>query len=50
MGDTVLILEAMKMENHILAPLSGVVSTLGVSAGQSVTLNQLLVEIMATKD
>lgn len=44
-GQPVAMLEAMKMENEILAPRSGVVSELNIRAGQSVTLNELLVEI-----
>jgi biotin carboxyl carrier protein len=50
-GDTIvadqplLILEAMKMENQIRAPRSGVVSLLNVSAGQIVNLHQVLAEI-----
>lgn len=49
-GNTVLILEAMKMENHILAPRGGFVSSLHVELGQSVMLNQVLAEITATKE
>lgn len=47
-GDTLLVLEAMKMENHILAPVSGVVSALHVKAGQAVMLHEVLAEINAT--
>lgn len=45
-GSTVLILEAMKMENHILAPVDGSVSLLGIAVGQTVMLNQVLAEII----
>ncbi|EOH91691.1 DUF2118 domain-containing protein [Enterococcus pallens] len=42
-GDTLLVLEAMKMENEIVAPVQGVVSALMVEAGQSVESGQLLI-------
>lgn len=41
-GDTLLVLEAMKMENEIVAPAQGVVSSILVEAGQSVESGQLL--------
>lgn len=44
-GDTLLILEAMKMENQIRAPRGGMVSTLNASLGRGVSLGELLVEI-----
>ncbi len=44
-GQPVLVLEAMKMENEIPAPRSGTVSTLNVSPGKIVTLHELLMEI-----
>jgi biotin carboxyl carrier protein len=44
-GQPLLILEAMKMENEIRAPRSGLVSQLNVSVGQNVTLNEVLIEI-----
>ncbi len=44
-GQPLLILEAMKMENEIRAPRSGKILFVNVSAGQSVSLNELLVEI-----
>jgi len=40
-----LILEAMKMENEILAPSDGVVSQLFVSKGSSVSTGDNLVSI-----
>lgn len=46
-GDTLLILEAMKMENHIVAPLRGIVSSVLVVPGQGVMLNEVLAEITA---
>ncbi len=42
-GDTLLILEAMKMENEILAPSDGVVKQLNVSQGASVNPGDILV-------
>lgn len=44
-GDILLILEAMKMENEILAPSDGVVKSILVSANQSVESNQPLMTI-----
>ena len=44
-GDSLLILEAMKMENEIRAPRTGSVTQLNVSAGQNVKLDEVLVEI-----
>ena len=35
-GDVILILEAMKMENEIVAPQDGTVASIDVAAGQSV--------------
>ncbi|HMQ29897.1 MAG TPA: biotin/lipoyl-binding protein [Chloroflexaceae bacterium] len=44
-GQPVLVLEAMKMENEIVAPRAGTVATLNVRPGQTVTLHELLAEI-----
>jgi biotin carboxyl carrier protein len=44
-GQTVLVLEAMKMENDIRAPRPGVVRQVHVKPGQTVILNEALVEI-----
>ncbi|NLC76271.1 MAG: biotin/lipoyl-binding protein [Clostridia bacterium] len=44
-GQTVLILEAMKMENEIAAPVSGTVTSLLVSKGQTVNTNEVLMTI-----
>lgn len=43
-GDQMLVLEAMKMNNTMLAPIGGVVSKVLVKPGQVVSKNQLLVE------
>jgi biotin carboxyl carrier protein len=44
-GDTLCILEAMKMENPIVAPASGKISEVTVSSGQSVKVGDKLVVI-----
>ena len=44
-GDTLLVLESMKMENPILADCDGTVSKIAVAAGQSVMQDDLLVVI-----
>lgn len=44
-GDTLVILEAMKMENEVVAPTDGVVKEIGVSENQGVESNQILVRI-----
>lgn len=43
-GDTLLILEAMKMENIIKAPGDAVVKTVKVAMGEGVEKNQVLIE------
>lgn len=44
-GDTLLILEAMKMQNEIAADADGTVKTFNVTAGQSVKAHESLVII-----
>ncbi len=44
-GDTLLILEAMKMENVIGSPKDGVVKKVLASTGQTVDKNKLLIEL-----
>jgi biotin carboxyl carrier protein len=44
-NDIVLIHEAMKMENEIRAPKSGVIKTMGVQEGDNILANHLLFEI-----
>ncbi len=44
-GQALMILEAMKMENHIRAPFDGVVRAIQVSPGQVVKLREVLVEV-----
>ena len=44
-GDTVVKLEAMKMENDIKAPISGVVAEVLVNKGANVTVSEVLVMV-----
>ncbi len=44
-GDPVLVVEAMKMENEVPAPISGTVKAINVSKGDSVNPDEALVEI-----
>lgn len=44
-GDTVIILESMKMENELLAPREGIISQVKVEPGASVEKDQALVLI-----
>jgi biotin carboxyl carrier protein len=44
-GDIVLIHEAMKMENEIRAPKSGIIRNIGVNEGDNILANHLLFEI-----
>jgi biotin carboxyl carrier protein len=44
-GDILLILEAMKMENEIIAPSTGTVDTIQVSKGSSVNAGDVLLSI-----
>ena len=44
-GDTLMILEAMKMLNRIKAPIDGVVQTIPTTAGAKIAKGQLLLKI-----
>lgn len=44
-GEVLLLLEAMKMENEIVAPVAGTVTSIKVGSGQSVNTNDVMVEI-----
>jgi biotin carboxyl carrier protein len=44
-GDTLMILEAMKMLNRILAPLDGKVKAINVAMGEKVSKDQILIEL-----
>ena len=43
-GELIMVLEAMKMETNVTAPHGGTVKNVHVKAGDSVKLNQVLVE------
>ena len=43
-GDVLLVLEAMKMETSVTAPVAGTVAAIKVNAGESVQAGQILVE------
>jgi len=45
-GDTVVILESMKMENELKAPKGGIVDRVEIEPGQSVEQNQVLIVIV----
>lgn len=49
-GDTVVVLESMKMQNELKAPIDGALRAIHVEAGQAVDKNELLVEIRAPQD
>jgi biotin carboxyl carrier protein len=44
-GDTLLILEAMKMENAILSPKDGIIKSVWSDKGDTVDKNKLLIEL-----
>jgi len=44
-GQTLVILEAMKMENEIVAPVDGVVTNIAISKGQTIETGAPLVHI-----
>ena len=46
-GQTVIILESMKMQNELKSPIDGLVRAIHVEAGQAVDKSDLLVEIKA---
>jgi len=46
-GDSLLILEAMKMENVIKAEADGVVKSVALAKGDTVEKNQLIIEMEA---
>ncbi len=44
-GDVLLILEAMKMQNEVVAPIDGEVSKIYIKSGDNVMRDQILIEI-----
>ena len=44
-GDVMLILEAMKMENEIIAPQDGTIAAVNVNKGDSINANQVMIVI-----
>jgi biotin carboxyl carrier protein len=46
-GDPLMILEAMKMLNRIMAPKDGVVKTIRIKKGEKVAKDQVLIEMKA---
>jgi biotin carboxyl carrier protein len=44
-ADPVVVIEAMKMQNALVAPLSGVIQTVHVKAGDTVEMGQLLITL-----
>ncbi|MCZ4695286.1 acetyl-CoA carboxylase biotin carboxyl carrier protein subunit [Ancylomarina euxinus] len=44
-GDTLLVMEAMKMENNVLAEKAGTVKTIKVNVGDSVLQDDVLIEL-----
>ena len=49
-GDTLIILESMKMQNELRSPIDGVVRSIYVEADQAVNKNDLLAEISSPHD
>ncbi len=47
-GDSILVLEAMKMETNIMAPQSGVIASIRVAQGARVQTGDVLVEFEST--
>jgi biotin carboxyl carrier protein len=43
-GDTLIVLEAMKMESNVGSPISGTIKAIFVNAGDSVKKGQVMVE------
>ena len=50
LGDTLIILESMKMQNELRSPIAGAVKSIHAAAGQAVDKGDLLVEIAPPPD
>jgi pyruvate carboxylase subunit B len=48
-GQSLVIVEAMKMENDVRSPIDGVVKAVNVAAGDSVGTTEAMIEIEATE-
>ncbi len=48
MGDVLLVLESMKMENEIASPMSGIVKEVKVSEGSAVNIGEIMVVVSET--
>ncbi len=46
-GETLLVIEAMKLQNNVQADIDGTVAEVGVAVGAQVAIGQLLVAIEA---
>ena len=44
-NELIMVIEAMKMETNVIAPRSGIVKSVRVAAGDSVKVNQVVVEL-----
>ena len=44
-GQLLLIHEAMKMQNRVVSPISGIITELGVKAGDKIGKNHLMVKV-----
>lgn len=44
-GDSLLVLEAMKMENIIISPLEGIVKSIKMKAGEKVSKGMMMIEL-----
>ena len=49
-GDVIMVLEAMKMQNEIQAPIGGIVTELNCSPGETIEANSPLIVIDPGQD
>lgn len=45
-GDVIIILESMKMENEIIAPVDGKIDDIKINIGQNVNINDVMLSII----